>query len=556
MPVFDYRSQLTPPQTAPQNPGFQRTRQLAGMPTDPFQSALAFERAAPGIRANQGLAYLQGIQNHQNEIAQQAQNIRIEQEAQLAAEQATQGLSGIQPDNPQYLNQRQQILQQNPNALLNPQFRNALGIYDEGYQRVAQQRALEAKQIQAQRQQAHALGLRAIEYGAPPDVVAEHVQTGNIGVLAQITGEARRAGLAKPKGSTEKDYRDGPMQQFIKSSLESLPQVGDVNPDTQKPFTRADISGLAASVANDAHRQFYPEKYAQAEAETSTSKAPPAPATQTGSQLREVLGGGPPKAAFSLPSAEEFRGLIESNQSSPDMLGGIIQNTNVPLDLKQEAFAKMKSLIAASKPPANSTFTEAARFKETNNKKLEDAQFAIDTHHLQGQWANAWSKQKTIVSDAVAQMSKDLGVDENIILSSLAKKPSESGRVEPDIIPTSLIPEELRSSSPRAGMEKGRFVKDLFASYLAKAMGRNPGDADYQSEVQNRINQELSHWGRNQDLSSDEKKALTKIGADGKFTQEDVLNNLLKERAVNSEPQMQPSVKAPVANIKSVKQIQ
>ena len=208
MPVTDLREYLQLPQAAPQNPGFQRTRQLAGMPTEPFQSALAFERAAPGIRANQGLAYLQEIQNHQNEIAQQAQNIRIQQEAQLAAEQATQGLSGIQPDNPQYLNQRQQILQQNPNALLNPQFRNALGIYDEGYQRVAQQRALEAKQIQAQRQQAHALGLRAIEYGAPPDVVAEHVQTGNISALAQITGEARRAGLAKPKSGTEPaDYR-------------------------------------------------------------------------------------------------------------------------------------------------------------------------------------------------------------------------------------------------------------------------------------------------------------------------------------------------------------
>jgi len=272
--------------------------------------------------------------------------------------------------------------------------------------------------------------------------------------------------------------------------------------------------------------------------------------------LREVLGGAPPKAAFSLPSAEEFRGLIESNQSSPDMLGGIIQNTNVPLNLKQEAFAKLKSSIAASKPPSNSTFSEAARFKEANNKKLEDAQFAIDTHHLQGQWSNAWGKQKAIVSDAVAQMSKDLGVDENIILSSLARKPSEGGRVEPDIIPTSLIPEELRSSNPRAGMEKGRFVKDVFASYLAKAMGRNPGDADYQSEVQNRINQELSHWDRKQDLSGDEKKALTKIGADGKFTQEDVLNNLLRERVVNSEPQIQPSIKAPVANIKSVKQIQ
>jgi len=538
MPVTDLRYILGVPTEAPANPGFQRTRQLAGQPVSPYQSAIDFENAASSVQANRGLAYLQGIQNHQNEIAQQAQNIRIQQEAQLAAEQATQGLAGIQPDQPEYLSQRQQILQQNPNALLNPQFRNALNVYDEGYQRIAHQRDLEARQQQAKQAQAQSLGLRAIEYGDNPDEIAPLVEAGDVPGLAQRIGNARRANMVKPKsGSEPTDYR-------TKAAYgKYLDAVAEGNTE-------------AATEIDKFARQggFHWETPV---APTVGAATPPTPsATQTGSQLREVLGGGPPKAAFSLPSAEEFKGLIESNQASPDMLGGIIQNTNVPLDLKQEAFAKLKSSIAASKPPANSTFSEAARFKEANNKKLEDAQFAIDTHHLQGQWANAWSKQKAIVNDAVAQMSKDLGVDENIILSSLARKPSEGARVEPDIIPTSLIPEELRSSNPRAGMEKGRFVKDVFASYLAKAMGRNPGDADYQSEVQNRINQELSHWDRKQDLSGDEKKALTKIGADGKFTQEDVLNNLLRERVVNSEPQIQPSIKAPVANIKSVKQIQ
>jgi len=244
MPVTDLREYLQLPQAAPQNPGFQRTRQLAGMPTEPFQSALAFERAAPGIRANQGLAYLQEIQNHQNEIAQQAQNIRIQQEAQLAAEQATQGLSGIQPDNPQYLNQRQQILQQNPNALLNPQFRNALGIYDEGYQRVAQQRALEAKQIQAQRQQAHALGLRAIEFGDNPDEIAPLVEAGDVSSLAQRIGNARRASTGQRSGTSAKspelaalkdnfDLLADERNQFIKDGTEVPADIEKEYQDTK-----------------------------------------------------------------------------------------------------------------------------------------------------------------------------------------------------------------------------------------------------------------------------------------------------------------------------------
>jgi len=244
MPVTDLRYILGVPTEAPANPGFQRTRQLAGQPQTPYQSAYAFEQQAPLVQANQGVAYLQQIQNHQNEIAQQAQNLRIQQEAQLAAEQATQGLAGIQPDQPEYLSQRQQILQQNPNALLNPQFRNALNVYDEGYQNVARQRELEARQVEAQQRQAHSLGLRAIEYGAPPDVVAEHVQSGNVGALAQLTGEARRASTGRSNTSTKspelaalKDNFDllaDERNQFIKDGAEVPPDIEKEYQETKK----------------------------------------------------------------------------------------------------------------------------------------------------------------------------------------------------------------------------------------------------------------------------------------------------------------------------------
>jgi hypothetical protein len=244
MPVIDLRNLLEVPQEAPANPAFQRTRQLAQMPQTPYQSAYAFEKAAPMVRANQGLAYLGAIQNHQNQISQEAQNIRLQQEAQAAAENATQGLSGVSPEHPQYLQQRQQILQQNPNALLNPQFRNALNVYDQGYTQISHQRQLQANQMAAQQKQAQSLGLRAIEYGAHPDVVAEHVANGDIGSLAQVAGEARRSSMGQGKTATKspelsalKDNFDllaDERNQFIKDGAEVPSDIEKEYQDTKK----------------------------------------------------------------------------------------------------------------------------------------------------------------------------------------------------------------------------------------------------------------------------------------------------------------------------------
>lgn len=419
MPVTDLRNILTVPQDAPQNPGFNRTRQLMGMPTDPFQSALAFERAAPGIRANQGMAYLQGIQNHQNEIAQQAQNIRIQQEAQLAAEQATQGLAGANPQSTGWLPQRQQILQQNPNAMLDPRFQNALRIYDQGYSQFDHQRQLQQRQIDAENKQLQGLALRANEYGVPHDVIGGHISNRDFGGLAQSIGEAKRAYTeqGKKKTGAEKDFRDEPMQQFIKASLESLPQVGDVNPDTQKPFTRADISGLAASVANDAHRQFYPEKYAQAEAETSTSKAPPAPATQTGSQLREVLGGGPMASPEEIKS--HFDSMIGSKNADENFYSDYIANPNIPLRDKEAALEKFREFSA--NPPVDQSLTLPQVFarKEEIKKKLSEAEEEVKFQPEREKFNRAWDTSKAGVDGIVERTAKKLGVSKQNLINSL-----------------------------------------------------------------------------------------------------------------------------------------
>lgn len=222
-----------------------------------------------------------------------------------------------------------------------------------------------------------------------------------------------------------------------------------------------------------------------------------------------------------------------SKLSDLDQLSGVVSDPAIPVEDKRVAYNKMQELAASAKPPRFSNLTEIAKFKEGVKKKLDDAQFELDTHHLKGQWADAWTAQKNSVGQAIADMSKDLGIDEDAIIGALATKAPEDGGIpEPQVVPNSLIPEEMRSSDPRERATGRRYVKDLLASYIARQNGRAPSEANYQNELQSRANSDLSNWEGDpvRGFSDVEKKGLARMGAVGKFTQEDVLKRLLEER--------------------------
>ncbi len=239
--------------------------------------------------------------------------------------------------------------------------------------------------------------------------------------------------------------------------------------------------------------------------------------------------------------------VVAPKLSDLDQLSGVVSDPAIPVEDKRAAFGKMEELAAAAKPPRFSNLTEIAKFKEGIKKKLEDAKFELDTHHLKGQWADAWNKQKDSMSGAIAEMSKDLGIDEEAIIASLATKPPEDGGIpEPQVVPNSLIPAEMQSSDPRERATGKRYVKDLLAAYIARQNGRVPSEANYQNELQNRLNGDLSHWEGDpaRGFTDVERKGLARMGAVGKFTQEDVLKRLLEERmpkATTVNPAVAPS---------------
>lgn len=475
-----------------------------GQPQNPYMSMLAFERAAPYVQANQGMAYLQGIQNHQDEIAQQAQNLRIQQEAQLAAEQATQGLAGIQPDHPQYLNQRQQILQQNPNALLNPQFRNALGIYDAGYKNVSHQRDLEAKQIQAQRQQAHSLGLRAIEYGAPPDVVAEHVQSGNVGALAQIAGEARRAGLAKPKGSTEKDYRDAVYADMVKNANDpsNLPQIG--KDETGKVTTIDDVLKIQADNAAKAHRIIYPEKYEQAKVEAgATDKLAPA-INQTGSQLKKVLNDSSGLIASPDQIKQEIDAHINSPEADETFFTSIIGNKEVDIPTREKSLNRFREFVQM--PPRKKTGSISEGLKRGRNLEglFNEAEKTLEVDKDAEKANRVWDKTKANVEAKLRQFADSLNIPVETLVSSLSSNETLTAE--------EATPEDvIQYGNPRLGVVP---VRNLFVGKTGLKLG------DKVPEFEPLKN--LKHAGS--------------LGLDSGKNWSDVLDAYLQEKSGNAPP--------------------
>ena len=435
MPVFDLRNTLGLPQEAPQQPVFDRTRQFAlGSPEYNTQQALQiahqFETQAPLVRANQGLAYLGAIQNQQAQIAQQAQNLRLQQEAQMAAQRATQGLAGITPDHPEYLNQRQKVLQQNPNALLDPQFRNALHIYDQGYENAARQRQLQANQLAAQQKQAHSLGLRAIEYGAHPHLVAEHVEKGNLGALAQMAGEARRNSMVKAKAEPV-DYRTKEAYQAY------LKAIQDDNPDAV-----AKIDEFARKGG------FHWETPVAPTAATATPT--PAAAPQT-SQWNQVKGGGMPEA-----SKNEIQKMQAEHVGAPgadeNFYTGYIANPNVPLHEKQRALQEFEKFVKNPPKKLGASIGAGMARRKLLEDALTQAKEDVAFHPVREQFSNDWQKSKDEMSNYVRKFADYLGVDESEAAASLKSN------------------EELNIAAP-GDQPKYERTRPLFESFMAKHLG-------------------------------------------------------------------------------------
>jgi hypothetical protein len=200
-------------QEAPQQPVFQRTRQLA-QPRSPWERDVQIADAMTQLRQQQPLSQIQAIQNEYDNIMMNAEKIRREREAASQAERAVSALAGLTPESDDYLKQRRQIMTQFPSAVLDPRVQSIMDDSDRMFNaRQSSAARMEQERLAAEAARADEIQKRAtslIEMGVPPDQAMRDAQS------PYTAAQAKFQRSQKPQGSRYEKAL-GTIQDLIRS---------------------------------------------------------------------------------------------------------------------------------------------------------------------------------------------------------------------------------------------------------------------------------------------------------------------------------------------------
>ena len=200
-------------QEAPQQPVFQRTRQLA-QPRSPWERDVQIADAMTQLRQQQPLSQIQAVQNEYDNIMMNAEKIRREREAASQAEKAVSALAGLTPESDDYLKQRRQIMTQFPSAVLDPRVQSIMDDSDRMFNaRQSSAARMEQERLAAEAARADEIQKRAtslIEMGVPPDQAMRDAQS------PYTSAQAKFQRSQKPQGSRYEKAL-GTIQDLIRS---------------------------------------------------------------------------------------------------------------------------------------------------------------------------------------------------------------------------------------------------------------------------------------------------------------------------------------------------
>jgi hypothetical protein len=200
-------------QEAPQQPVFQRTRQLS-QPRSPWERDVQIADAMTQLRQQQPLSQIQAIQNEYDNIMMNAEKIRREREAASQAERAVSALAGLTPESDDYLKQRRQIMTQFPSAVLDPRVQSIMDDSDRMFNaRQSSAARMEQERLAAESARADEIQKRAtslIEMGVPPDQAMRDAQS------PYTAAQAKFQRSQKPQGSRYEKAL-GTIQDLIRS---------------------------------------------------------------------------------------------------------------------------------------------------------------------------------------------------------------------------------------------------------------------------------------------------------------------------------------------------
>lgn len=570
MPVYDLADYLGMPQQAPADPLFYQNQRKASIDreaADFNQRAGArdqlyrLQRQAPVLQAQQA-------QNAYDEVAQQANDLRMKQEIEAQVERAASELAGgnLNPESDDFAVKYRDLATRNPLAMSDPRFRQVAGLYEGQNQSYRQTRAA---QVEAERSFAtkEAEGLRT--------AIGDYLESGGAAEKAQgiksieeakyLKGQLPKPGRSGAGGISADerrlknilDARDNQLKRYEKKVEE-----GELEPMDAKYLAAVDAwekaneayvgmnqSGVApVATAQSEQQQINPSAAAARSALTGMASVatPFAPAAFPSAALANAL----PQAPVAAAKAPQTDTPTIPDDGTSEFRA-IIANPDVPEVDRNVAFTELKTLLESQTPPKGSTFTEIAKFNNDLKERIDSARVDLEANRFREMVAPVWTREKDIVAKAIKRMAQDLGAEEDTVIASLFPRDKNGKPAEQQKIPMSIVPKEMQPMKRDKFGEREMYVKDLLAAYLADQRGKNPADASYEGISKAKI-EDLSGWMKSADEGDypDKevyKKALRKVGLDADRTQEDVIREYVKSMALpvaTASPQVNVAPKA------------
>jgi hypothetical protein len=412
-------------QEAPQQPVFQRTRQLA-QPRSPWERDVQIADAMTQLRQQQPLSQIQAIQNEYDNIMMNAEKIRREREAASQAERAVSALAGLTPESDDYLKQRRQIMTQFPSAVLDPRVQSIMDDSDRMFNaRQSSAARMEQERLAAEAARADEIQKRAtslIEMGVPPDQAMRDAQS------PYTAAQAKFQRSQKPQGSRYEKAL-GTIQDLIRS----VPEDERYDFVDGKQTVRPEFKALL-----DKQKQYADAYFREIEGEPVTpSVAPsvtPKPATVAATAAVDQAPAAPKsfkdtmKSASKPPSAAEIlkiddKEIIQDlNDPSADenTYMAALEDPSASEQVKREALDKLKQFAKTPKFPIGTGIGEAKMRIAALNRMVEKGEREIRKIPELKRLNKAWDAEKSDINRYLNEYAKSLGLDADIVAASIA----------------------------------------------------------------------------------------------------------------------------------------
>lgn len=393
MPVIDLQSYLGLPQAPPANPVFQRTRQLTA--GSPYENALALVQQADQVRGGRASAALQAMQNQYNTIAQQAASLRMQQEADMQAEEATAYLAELNPESPDYIAKRSDLSRRFPLAEVHPKVQQIYRVNDSLYDYNAR-RANERSQ--AESAWGKEIG-EAAALGAPVEELRK-IQPGDYPALG-----AAKSRYGK-KTTESDDYR---VKGAYNKWLDLLAEDPALATEFENTVKANGIHwGPQAAITTPAQSE-------PASGKTSVlNPVRAAPSSNTAIEPPDVV------TVDEVPKIPTVDPTTLQSERDGGRLLRIAQNANITPELRRGAIEAIKSF--KFDVPENLTFGEVESLRSDLQMKADEAFKNIARDEEIIKTVNpAWNRAKDEVVALVASFAKNASVPVSVIYNSLAK---------------------------------------------------------------------------------------------------------------------------------------